>query len=319
MLEGTQQYQEVEISKIVIPDKRATATFTKEQHDELKASILTNGFTVPILVRPLPDGKYELIDGLHRIEIVKELDWTKIPAIVTSADEKKASILNILANTARGSQNPIDIAEMLDKTLKAGATIDELAAATGHTKDWVEFYLTLVKLPDVYKDALRQGVLKVGVVREALRMPTPELTDAALAEAIKMGWTVEQMKTIVDRYVADEAVKQFKKGELTSPEELPKFDTTKLLEYDDCMICKRKVPRGQTWMKVICNDCLTLTQYLVDNLGDPKEALDYVYKALKRQMEYERYMELKKQFEPEVKKEEEKKPESSTPPFPTSG
>jgi ParB family chromosome partitioning protein len=319
MQEQIQQFQEIEISKIVIPEKRATATFTKEQHDELKASILTNGFTVPILVRPLPDGKYELIDGLHRTEMVKELGWTKIPAIITSADEKKASILNILANTARGSQNPVDIAEMLDKTLKSGATIDELAAATGHTKDWVEFYLTLVKLPDVYKDALRQGVLKVGVVREAFRMPTPELTDAALAEAIKMGFTVEQMKTIVDRYIADEAVKRFKKGELTSPEELPKFDTTRLLEYDDCMICKRKVPRGQTWMKVICNDCLTLTQYLVDNLRNPKEALDYVYKALKRQMEYERYLKLKEQFEPEVKKEEQKKPESSTPPFPTSG
>jgi ParB family chromosome partitioning protein len=314
-----QQYQEIEIDKIIIPEKRATATFTQEQHDELKASILTNGFTVPILVRPLEDGNYELIDGLHRTQIVRELGWTKIPAIITSADEKKASILNILANTARGSQNPMDIAEMLDKTLQAGATIDELAAAIGHTKDWVELYLMLVKLPDVYKDALRQGVLKVGVVKEALRMPTPQLTDAALAEAIKMGFTIDQMKTIVDRYIADEAVKQFKKGELTSPDELPKFDTSKLLEYDDCMICKRKVPRGHTWMKVICDDCLNLTTYLIDNLGDPKEALDYVYKALKRQMEYEKYMELKKQFEGEIKKEDEEKNQSNTPPFPTSG
>lgn len=313
------QYQEIEIDKIIIPEQRATATFTSEQHDELKASITQNGFTIPILVRPLPDGNFELIDGLHRMEIVKELGWTKIPAIVTTTDEKRATILNILANTARGTQNPMDIAEALDRASQAGATIEELAAATGHTQDWVEFYLLLVKLPEVYKDALRQGVLKIGVVKEALRMPTPELTDAFLSEAIQMDWTVEQAKIIVDRYVADEKVKQFKKGELTAPEELPKFDTSRLLQYDDCMICGLKVPRGNTWMKVICNDCLALITYLIKNLGPPKEALDYVYKALSEHMEREKYLELKRKFEPEIKKEETPPSEKSKFSFPISG
>lgn len=313
------QYQEIEIAKIVVPEKRATATFTKAQHRELKASITENGFNIPILVKPLPEGRYELIDGLHRIQIVNEMGWSKIPAMIIAADEKKAAILNFLANTARGTQNPVDVAEALDRTKQAGATVEELAAATGHTKDWVEFYLILVKLPAVHKDALRQGVLKTGVVKEALRLPRPEDTDMLLGEAIQMGWTVGQVKTIVDRYVADERVKQFRKGELTKPEELPKFDTKRLIQYDECMTCKRKVPKGQTWMKVICNDCLTLLTYLTGNLGDPKEALDTVYKALSLKMQKDKFDKLKEKFEPKTKKEQPPAPPESGFPGPTSG
>ena len=57
------KYEEIPIEKIIIPEQRARATFTEEQYNELKASIQTHGFTIPILVRDLGDGTYELIDG----------------------------------------------------------------------------------------------------------------------------------------------------------------------------------------------------------------------------------------------------------------
>lgn len=313
------QYKEIEIAKIIIPEKRARATFTLEQEAELKASIKTYGFYIPILVRPVADGKYELIDGEHRIKVVKEMGWTKIPAIIGTTDENKAAILNFLANTARGTQNPVDIAEALDKTKQAGLSIEELSAATGHTKDWVEFYLTIVKLPDVYKDALRVGKLKVGHIREAIKLPRPTDTDQLLGEVIKTGFSVVAIKTIVERYLQDEKVKQFKNGELTKPEELPAFDTSRLIQYDDCMTCHQKVPKGNTWMKVICNDCLALLTYLVENVGDPKAALDIVFKALKEKMERENFEKLKQKFEPKVKKTEIPPKKEGEFPGPTSG
>lgn len=313
------QYKKILISRIIVPKERSRATFTSEQSKELRASIKENGFNIPILVRPVADGKYELIDGEHRIKIVKDMGWLEIPAIITSTDENKAAILNFLANTARGTQNPVDVAEALAKTSQAGLSTEELAAATGHTKDWVDFYLVLVKLPEIHKEALKKGALTVGVVKEALRMPTPELIDSFLTEAIQMGWTVEQAKIIVDRYVTDETVKQFKKGEITEPDKLPEFDTSKLAQYDDCMTCGRKVPRGNTWMKVICNDCLTLLTYLTKNLGDPKEAMDYVYKALSEKLERENFEKLRKKFAPEAKKEETEHKPNHSPPFPISG
>jgi len=313
------EYQEIEISKIVIPENRARSTFTPEQEAELRASIKEHGFYIPILVRPIGEDKYELIDGEHRIKIVKEMGWTKIPAIISTTDEKKATILNFLANTARGTQNPMDVAEALAKTKEAGLSIEELAAATGHTKDWVEFYLQLVKLPDVYKDALRQGVLKVGHVKEALRLPTPEHVDQILGEIIKTGFSVTATKAIVDRYVADELVKQYKKGEITEPEKLPAFDTSRLIQYDDCMSCKRKIPKGHTWMKVICEDCWELLMYVLNIFGDPRTAMEDLYKVLKEYKEMQEYKKLKQKFEPEVKKTETQPEKESGFPGPIAG
>ena len=312
------QYQEIEIDKIVIPKERARATFTPEQEAELRASIEKNGFTVPILVRPIGDGKYELIDGEHRINIVKEMGWKKIPAMVSEMDDAKAQVVNFLANTARGTQDPISISEALNRAYEAGASIEELAAATGHTKEWVRKYMAYSKLPDVYKEAMRKMELPVGVIDEALRLPTPEEVDYLLGQYLIHKWPVGVVKQMVDNRLQElEAVK--KRAELLGEEiEPPEPNYEELAQYDECMICKRRVPRGQTWMKVLCNDCLSLLEYIISHLGDPVEAMDYVYKALQRQMEWEKYQELKKKFEPEAGRTESEGGKDHTTPLPHS-
>lgn len=306
------QYQEIEIAKIKIPEQRASATFTPDQHAELKASIEKQGFQIPILVKPTPDGNYELIDGLHRIEIIKEMGWTKIPAVITEADEKKATILNILANCARGTQNPIDISESLNRAKEAGATVDELSAAVGHTKDWTEFYLTLKKLPNIYYLALKNFELQLGAVKEAFRLPTPEDIDAILGATLIHKWPVSTVKIAVDNRLDELKSAQRKAEELKEPVATPTFKPEQLVQYDDCMICHRKVTRGETWMKVICNPCLDLLKYLLDIFGDSKTAMTGIYEALKDYKEHQEFIRLKQKFEPEIKKEETENPPQST-------
>jgi ParB family chromosome partitioning protein len=313
------QYQEIEIAKIIIPEERSRATFTLEQEAELKASIEQNGFTIPILVRPVAEGKYELIDGEHRIKVVKGMGWTKIPAIITTTDEKRAAVLNFLANTARGTQNPIDISEALNRANQAGATIDELAAATGHTKDWVEFYLTLKKLPEVYYNALKNLELQVGAVKEAFRLPTPEDIDAILGATLLHKWPVSTVKIAVDNRLDELRLAREKAQELGEPTTAPEIRPEQLIQYDDCMICHAKVQRGQTWMKVICNPCLDLLKYLLSIFGDSKTAMTGVYEALKDYKEHQDYLRLKQKFEPEIKKEGTPPPSQPKTPFPISG
>ena len=42
------------------------------QKEKLKSNIQMNGFLQNIVVRPL-DGKYEVVDGNHRLEVLQEL------------------------------------------------------------------------------------------------------------------------------------------------------------------------------------------------------------------------------------------------------
>ena len=291
------KYQEIEIDKIIIPEDRARATFTQEQYNELKASIKEHGFNVPILVRPLPDGKYELIDGEHRIKVVKELGWTKIPAVVTTTDEKRASILNFLANTARGTQDPIDISKAINKSIDAGATLEEIAAATGHTKEWVEFYKLLSDLPEHYQQALKDGRLNVTAIKEAFRLPSWEETDKILMTALNLGWSGAIVKHAVDMRLREIELAKERQKELEKPEPLPEFKPEELVQYENCMFCKRTVRKDTTYMEIICQDCRYLLKYVLQYIPDPEEAMEFFYNALLEQKEKEEYERLKQKFE----------------------
>lgn len=274
------EIKEIKIEDIVIPEERARATFTEEQYNELKASIQTHGFTVPILVRRLEDGKFELIDGEHRIQIAKELGMQKVPAVITEGDEKKVTLLNILANTARGTQNPMDVAEALRRAHDAGADVKELAAATGHTESWVKLYLTLTDLPEHYKQALREGALKVGHIKEAMKLMDPVEIDAALQSTLVHGWTVNVLKYYVEQRLKD-LERARARGDIEFLEKPPTPTyAQQVVSYGECMVCHRKINRADLRMPTICEDCYTLLEYIVSQLGDPKHALQTCYNAL---------------------------------------
>ena len=296
---GDNQYKVIPIDKIVIPEDRARATFTQDQFNELKASIKEHGFNVPILVRALEDGRYELIDGEHRIQVVTEMGWKEIPAIITSTDEKKASILNFLANTARGTQDPIDISRAINKSLAAGATVEEVAAATGHSKDWVEFYRLLTELPEHYQQALKDGRLNVTAVKEAFRLPTWEETDKTLMTALNLGWSASVVKHAVDMRLREIERAKERANELEEPEPLPEYNPEQLVQYENCPFCNRTVRRDHTYMEIICQDCRYLLRYILTYMPDPKEAMNFCYKALLEKKEREQYEELKRKFEGE--------------------
>jgi len=292
---------EIEIEKVVIPEKRAKATLTQEQYEELKENIRQHGFTIPILVKRISDEKYELIDGEHRIRICNELGYNKVPAIIIEADEKKATILNITSNTLRGTQDHLTISEALNKALENGATLEELASAWGKSTLTTKLYLSLIKLPDVYKEALRQQRLLIGHVQQALRLPIAEEQDYCLSLCLKLGWPVSTCRTYVERRLAEIKAAEERAKELNEPPKIPEPDADKLLSYEECFHCKRKVPKNSVYMHLVCHDCKSLLSWILENLPDPVKAMDYIYKALQRQLEYEKYLELRKKFEEEEK------------------
>jgi len=272
--------EEIPIEDIIIPKERVRATFNEEQWQELKASIQKHGFKIPILVRQLEDGKYELIDGEHRIQVVKELGWEKIPAVITDDDEYKATMLNILSNTARGTQNPMDVAEALRRAYEAGAHVKELAAATGHTEDWVRTYLTLTELEDWVKEALREGKLKVGHIIEALKFDDDREIYSALKTALDLGWNVSTLRYYVEQRLAElEKLRAAGKDGFVEAPPTPQY-AQELISYGDCMTCRRKVNRMDLMMPVVCVDCRTLLEYVISQLGDPREAMQTIYNAL---------------------------------------
>jgi len=82
--------------------RRNPQFLTPAQMDALKKSIARDGFVVPILVRPIENGRYEVVSGNHRLLAAQELGLEQVPAVVKDMDDREAQRLAINLNTVHG-------------------------------------------------------------------------------------------------------------------------------------------------------------------------------------------------------------------------
>lgn len=71
------------------------------EQQELTESIKENGLLEPIIVRPFPAGKYEIISGHRRVEACKALGITSIPVTIKELTKDEATIAMVDSNIHR--------------------------------------------------------------------------------------------------------------------------------------------------------------------------------------------------------------------------
>lgn len=80
---------------------QARRVFPAAKMAELKESIRRNGLLQPIVVRPRPGGRWELIAGERRWRVAQMLGWERIPAVIREVDDLTAHLLGQIENDAR--------------------------------------------------------------------------------------------------------------------------------------------------------------------------------------------------------------------------
>lgn len=110
---------------------------SEDNLDLLTQSILTNGWTLPIVVRP----DYTIIDGFHRWTVsgreplLTKLEGKVPVVIVDHADEDGNIYGTITHNRARGT-HLLEPMKVIVKTLiENGKTMDEISKQTGMKKE----------------------------------------------------------------------------------------------------------------------------------------------------------------------------------------
>lgn len=94
------------------PDPENANEMSEALYEALVSDIKSNGFTQPVLVRPVDIG-YRLIDGEHRWRAVSELGVLRIPAIVIEADDDDARLRLLTMNRFRGQLVPTREAKII--------------------------------------------------------------------------------------------------------------------------------------------------------------------------------------------------------------
>ncbi|MEE2975129.1 MAG: ParB/RepB/Spo0J family partition protein [Thermodesulfobacteriota bacterium] len=116
--------------------------------NDLAESIKSNGLLQPIIVREIPNNKYEIIAGERRWRASQIAGLTKVPVVVTDATDKKSFELSIIENLQREDLNSIEEALALKELLdKYSLTNEEILKITGKRRSSNANTIRLLELP----------------------------------------------------------------------------------------------------------------------------------------------------------------------------
>ena len=172
---------------------------TQETLAELAESIKSQGVMQPILVRPAPDGRFEIVAGERRWRAARMAGLTSVPALVKDIPDSQALAAALIENIQREDLSPLEEASGIQRLVQEfGLTHQAIAETLGRSRAAVSNLLRLLELAPPVRELLSQGRLDMGHARALLALPvTPQIELARLAAA--KGLTVRE----VERRVAD--------------------------------------------------------------------------------------------------------------------
>lgn len=139
---------------------------------ELAESIRAQGVMQPILVRPVDDGRYEIIAGERRWRAAQRAGLKEIPVLVRVVPDQTALALSLIENIQRENLNPLEEAHGLQRLIdEFGLTHEAAALAIGRSRSAVSNLLRLTQLAAPVQALLLAGKLDMGHARALLSLP----------------------------------------------------------------------------------------------------------------------------------------------------
>lgn len=168
--EGT---QEVSIDAIVPNPQQPRKRFSDESLQELADSIKEIGVLQPLVVRPLDEGRYELIAGERRLRAAKLAGLTSVPILIRGADRSASLQIALIENVQREDISVLEAAEAYARLVHDfGLTQEEIAQRVGKSRPSIANALRLLKLPVEIREALASGAISEGHARALLQFDT---------------------------------------------------------------------------------------------------------------------------------------------------
>jgi ParB family transcriptional regulator, chromosome partitioning protein len=184
----------------------------------LASSIEANGVVQPLLVRPLPDGSYELIAGERRWRAAQEAGLAKVPAVVRDQELAERLQVALIENMAREDLNPVDEARACAALVdELGLSKEELARRVGRSRPAVSNLIRLLDLPDEALELLESGELSEGHGRALLAADGNDVRRRLARDAVRGGWSVRETENRVK--LAGQPGRRTSQKEALSPEE----------------------------------------------------------------------------------------------------
>lgn len=190
-----QELREVPVELISPNPNQPRRRFDEEHLQALATSLQERGVLQPVLVRPTPSGRYELIAGERRWRAAKLAGLNEVPAIVRRHDEAAALELALIENMVREDLSPVEEARACAALVEElGLSREEVGRKVGRSRVAVSNLIRLLDLPDEVLAKLEDGSLSEGHGR-ALLLAEDHAERRRLARiAVAEGWSVRKLE-----------------------------------------------------------------------------------------------------------------------------
>lgn len=179
----------------------------EEALQELADSIKVQGVMQPIVVRPIPGDRFEIIAGERRWRATQIAGLDTIPAVIRLVGDESAIAMALIENIQRENLNPIEEAMAL-KRLQEEFTLtqQEVAEAVGKSRTTVTNLLRLMSLNHDVRLMLERGDIEMGHAKALLGLQSEHQSEAAKSVAGK-GLSVRQTEVLVRKMLEQPATK----------------------------------------------------------------------------------------------------------------
>ena len=196
--EGPLSFTELPLNVIDTNPHQPRKVFDEEALASLTASVRELGVLQPILVRPLPDEKYELIAGERRWRAAKRAGLPSVPAIIRDVDDTTSLEHALVENLHRQDLNPLEEAAAYQQLIEDfHLTHDQVAARVGKSRAAVSNTLRLFQLPPAIQKLVAESQLSAGHARALLGTPDRAYQEQLARRAVAENLSVRDVEESV--------------------------------------------------------------------------------------------------------------------------
>ncbi|MDX1573883.1 MAG: ParB/RepB/Spo0J family partition protein [Methylophaga sp.] len=172
---------------------------SQESLEELADSIRAQGLVQPIVVRPVGEGRYEIIAGERRWRASRLAGLSTVPVLVKDVSDRSAIAMALIENIQRENLNPMEEANALHRLREEfEMTHQQAAEAVGKSRAAVTNLLRLRNLHDSVKRLVENCDLEMGHARALLAIEGEPQAEAA-QQVVEKGLSVRETEQLVRR------------------------------------------------------------------------------------------------------------------------
>lgn len=194
-------FMDINITDIVANDNQPRTTFDEELMQELSDSIKEKGVIQPIIVTPIDNGKYMIIEGERRWRASGLAGKKTIPAVLRSANNPKERLeLALITNAQRQDLNPVELAKAYAKLINEhDYTQEDVSYIMGRSRSAVANRLRLLNLPEPALIAIEDKDISEGHARALLSLDDSSKILPMLTQIIDKSMSVRDTEKAVKK------------------------------------------------------------------------------------------------------------------------